>query len=67
MTCARCPPAKIHAKQQEHDREDHCEVNLTTPQVLSEQREAIAAESRSQTCGGEDPQKAVSRGEAAQD
>jgi len=37
MTCTRRPPAKIRAKQQEQNREDHCEVSLTAAQVLGEQ------------------------------
>ncbi len=40
-------------------------MDLTAAQMLREEREAIAAEARRETCGGEDPQKAVESGESA--
>jgi hypothetical protein len=67
MTYTRRPPAEKHTKQQEQDRENRCDVDLTATQVFCEQREAIAAKARSQTCGGEDPQKAVGSAESAKD
>jgi len=61
----RAPPSSLTTHKV--TRTMPCEVDLTSAQVLGEQREIIAAEARSEAYGREDPQKAVGSGESAED